>query len=119
MARHAVAPYAERLNLVPGAFDLGVTQALGAWDSLWARIRGVRDHASRVEALAASYSGLSDIGLLAEAATLRPGLLHDAEKLQPRVFALAYVAVERHTGLRYYPVQLAGGRALTGRRVVE
>jgi preprotein translocase subunit SecA len=79
----------------------------------------VRDHAARVKALAASLAGLSDIALLAEAAALRPGLLRAADTLQPRVFALVHVAVERHLGLRYHPVQLAGGRALTGRRIVE
>jgi len=119
MARHAVAPYAERLNFAPGGFDLGVAQAVGAWSAHWAGIAGVENHARRVQALAAKMSGLSDIALLAEAATLRPGLLRAAEALQPRVFALVHVAVERHLGMRYYPVQLAGGRALTGRRIVE
>src|ERR1700736_597648 len=109
MARHAVAPYAERLNIVPGGFDLGFAQALGSWDALWASVGGVRDHGRRVKALAASMTGLSDIALLTEAATLRPGLLRSADQLRPRVFALVHVAVERHLGLRYHPVQLAGG----------
>jgi preprotein translocase subunit SecA len=119
MARHAVAPYAERATFVHGSFDFGATQALGALQARWARIAGVRSHARRVQALAASFAGLSDIALLAEATTLRPGLLRDADALLPRVFALVHVAVERHLGMRYYPVQLAGGRALTGRRIVE
>lgn len=119
MTRHAVAPYAERLSYVPGAFDLGVAQTVGSWSARLARIAGVRSHAQRVKALAASMSGLIDIALLAEAASLRPRLLREAEMLQPKVFAMVHVAVERHMGLRYHPVQLAGGRALTGRRVVE
>jgi preprotein translocase subunit SecA len=119
MARHAVAPYAERLNLVPGGFDLGVTQAFGAWDVRLARIARARGFVHRVRALAASMSGMSDIALLAEAGALRPGLLRAAEALRPKVFALVHVAVERHLGMRYFPVQLAGGRALTGRRIVE
>src|SRR5665647_2822161 len=101
MARHAVAPYAERLNIVPGGFDLGVAQAIGTWNARWAGFGKVRDHAARVKALAASLAGLSDIALLAEAAALRPGLLRAADTLQPRVFALVHVAVERHLGLRY------------------
>jgi preprotein translocase subunit SecA len=134
MARQAVAPYAERLNFVLGGFDLGVAQAMGSWSARWAGIAGVQGYSRRVKALAASMSGLSDIALLAEAATLRPHLLRpglsrphlsrlhlprDAETSRARVFALVHVAVERHLGLRYHPVQLAGGRALTGRRVVE
>ena len=119
MTRHAVAPYAERLSYVPDAFDLGVAQTVGAWGARLARIAGVRSHAQRVKSLAALIAGLSDIALLAEAASLRPRLLRQAEMLQPRLFAMVHVAVERHMGLRYHPVQLAGGRALTGRRVVE
>ena len=119
MTRQAVAPYAERMNLPPGSFDLGVAQALGALQVRWAGRARVRDHAGRVQALAQSLSGVSDIALLAETAALRPALLRSAETLLERVFALVHVAVERHTGLRYYPVQLAGGRALTGRRIVE
>jgi hypothetical protein len=119
MTRHAVAPYAERLSYLPGAFDLGVAQTVGAWSARLARIAGVRSHAQRVKALAASMPGLSDIAMLAEAASLRPRLLGEAEMLQPKVFAMVHVAVERHMGLRYHPVQLAGGRALTGWRVVE
>ena len=134
MARQAVAPYAERLNFVPSGFDLGVTQAWGAWSARRGGIAGVHGYSRRVKALAASLSGLSDIALLAEAATLRPLLLRPslshaslshagssrgAETPLPRVFALVHVAVERHLGLRYHPVQLTGGRALTGRRVVE
>jgi len=119
MARHAVAPYAERLNLVPGGFDLGAAQAFGAWNARLAGITRGRNFARRVRALADSLSGLSDIALLAEAASLRPALLRDREKSRERVFALVHVAVERHLGLRYFPVQLIGGRALTGRRIVE
>jgi preprotein translocase subunit SecA len=119
MNRHAVAPYAERLHIVSGGFDLSVAQAMGAWSARWSRISRVQAYARQVKALAASMSDLSDIALLTEAATLRPRLLHDGEGLQPRVFALVYAAVERHLGLRYHPVQLAGGRALSRRRVVE
>ena len=119
MPRHAVAPYAERLNLVPGGFDLGAAQAFGAWNARLAGITRGRNFARRVQALADSLSGLSDIALLAEAASLRPALLRDQEKSRERVFALVHVAVERRLGLRYFPVQLIGGRALTGRRIVE
>src|SRR5581483_3160564 len=119
MTRQAIAPYIERVNLPPGSFDLGVAQALGALQVRWSRITRVTDGAARVEALAQMLSGLSDIALLAEAAALRPALLRAAEPLLDRVFALVHVAVERHTGLRYYPVQLAGGRELTGRNIVE
>lgn len=119
MNRHAVAPYAERLNIVSGGFDLGVAQAMGAWSARWSRIGGVQAYARQVKALAASLSGLSDIALLTEAATLRPRLLRDGQTFQPQVFALVHAAVERNLGLRYHPVQLAGGRALSRRRVVE
>ena len=117
MPRSAVAPYAERLHVVPGGFDLGVSQIWGNWNAR--RIVGVLGFARQVQSIAASMSGLSDIALLAGAAAARPGLLRDATTSLPRIFAMVHVAVERHLGLRYYPVQLAGGRALTGRRVVE
>ena len=82
MTRHAVAPYAERLSYVPDAFDLGVAQTVGAWSARLARIAGVRSHAQRVKSLAALIAGLSDIALLAEAASLRPRLLRQAEMLR-------------------------------------
>ena len=128
MARHAVAPYAERTSPAPGAFDLRVHAAWGTAEARWARVGAVRRFAREVEAQAARYAGRSDATLLADAASLRPALLRPAllrpallrrTVLQPRVFALVHAAVERHLGLRYYPVQLAGGRALTRRRVVE
>ena len=59
MTRHAVAPYAERLSYVPGASDLGVAQTVGAWSARLARIAGVRSHAQRVKALAASAASRS------------------------------------------------------------
>jgi preprotein translocase subunit SecA len=119
MVRHAVAPYAERMSVVPGAFDLAATAAWGTLAARWGGLGGIRRHAQKIESLAATFATLSDSSLLAEAATLRPAVLRDAEGLQPRVFALVHAAVERHLGLRFHPVQLAGGRALTRRRVVE
>jgi preprotein translocase subunit SecA len=117
MPRRAVAPYAERLHVVPGGFDLEVARI---WGGLNARgIIGIGDFGRKVETLAASLSSLSDIALLAEAARLRPILLRDETAPLVRIFALTHVAVERNLGMRYYPVQLAGGRALIGRRVVE
>ncbi len=119
MVRHAVAPYAERVAVTPNGFDLGVLRIAGAWAARLTVIGGIEAYAQRVGALAVDYAKLGDVALLAEAARLRPGLLRDPAGLRDRVFALAAVAVQRHTGLRYFPVQLAGGRALTGRRVVE
>jgi preprotein translocase subunit SecA len=117
MPRHAVAPYAERVHTAPGAFDLGAWQLWGQWNTR--RVPGVRDFARKVESEARLWSRKSDIALLAEASALRPVLLRDAAAPLTRIFALVHVAVERNLGLRYYPVQLAGGRALTRRRVVE
>ena len=119
MVRHAVAPYAERLSIVSGSFDLGVAQAIGSWSARWSRIGRVQIYAREVKALAGSMSCLSDIALLAEAAALRPSLLQQGERFQSRAFALVHAAVERHLGLRYHPVQLAGGRALTSRSILE
>src|SRR3954447_24215917 len=119
MARHAVAPYAERFSPTAGAFDLGAFAAWGALDVRFAPHYRVLRHARRVQALAEKLKRLSDTALLMEAAALRPNMLRDPAGLQPKVFALAHVAVERHLGLRYHPVQLAGGQALTGRRIVE
>src|SRR6266700_1795805 len=100
MPRHAVAPYAERSHVVPGGFDLGVTQLWGKWTAR--RVGGVARFARAVENAAAALSGLSDIALLAEAANLRPVLLRDAAVPLTRIFALVHVAVERNLGLRYY-----------------
>ena len=119
MARHAIAPYAERHSTTLGAFDLDVTAAWGAMEARLGSAPGIQRHARAVKALADAYTGLSDHALLATAATLRPGLIRDPVALQPLIFALVHAAVERHTGLRYHPVQLAGGRALTRRRIVE
>ncbi len=119
MARHAVAPYAERLNAASGAFDLAALSAWGVLDAqLSGRLRG-RSHANRVRQLAASFTHLSDAGLLAEAAMLRPRLLREADALRPHVFALVHLAVERQLGLRYHTVQLNGGLALSRRQIVE
>ena len=119
MVRVISAPYAERSSPMPGPFDL---RAIAAWGTVSARLPGrlgVAGHAQRVGTLAAALAGRSDAALLAEAAAVRPALLDRPAAMQPRVFALVHAAVERHLGLRYHPVQLAGGRALTRRRVVE
>jgi preprotein translocase subunit SecA len=119
MIRHAVAPYAERVTVAPNGFDLGVLRIAGAWASRLTRIGGIEAYAQRIAALSADYTKLSDLALLTQAARLRPGLLRDPAGMRDHVFALTSVAVQRHTGLRYFPVQLAGGRALIGRKVVE
>jgi preprotein translocase subunit SecA len=119
MQRSAVAPYAERLSPIPGPFDLAAHAAWGAIDVRLAALSGIGRHAREIQALALKYAGLSDAALLTEAASLRHRLLRESAALQPVVFALVHVAVERHLGMRYHPVQLAGGRALTGRRIVE
>ena len=56
MTRHVVAPYAERLSYVPGAFDLGAVQTVGTW-SACLRIARVRSHAQRVKTLARVAGG--------------------------------------------------------------
>ena len=119
MERHAVAPYAERFSPIPGPFDMGAHAAWGALDVRLANLSGIRRHAREIKALAARFTALGDTALLMEAASLRQRLLREGAALQPVVFALVHAAVERHLGMRYHPVQLAGGRALTGRRVVE
>ena len=119
VGRRAVAPYAERASSLPGAFDLGLAQAFGTWSVRRLRRGAVEAEARAVRDIAAGLAGLGDVALLAEAAALRPALLRDGKRLLPHAFALAHVAVERHLGLRYHAVQLAGGRALTGRRIVE
>ncbi len=119
MIRQAVAPYAERMTTVPGAFDLGAAQLAGHWQARLARMWGIGGYARQVEALAAGLAGKSDLALLGEAGALRPALTRSGNALQPRIFALVYVAVERCLGLRYHPVQLSGGAALTKRRIVE
>ncbi len=151
MARPSAAPYAERLSLVPGAFDLGVIAAWGTVEARLAACSRIQHHARQVRALAERMARLSDAALLAEAAMLRPALLRGAstQPAEPRdtpfprvsgtpfprvsgtpfprvsgtprtrAFALVHAAVERHLGMRYHAVQLAGGRALTGRNIVE
>ena len=119
MARPTAAPYAERAHTAPGAFDRAAITAWGGLSARLARPTGLHRHAREVKGLAARLSGLGDAALLAEAAALRPALLRDAARLRPQVFALVHAAVERTLGLRYHPVQLAGGLALTRRTVVE
>ncbi len=119
MVRTAVAPYAERLSVVPSAFDLGLIAAWGAVEARFARLSRIQARAAEIKGLAAGFSDLSEAGLLARAAALRPDLPRDHGRLLPLVFALVHAAVERHLGLRFHPVQLAGGRALTRRNVVE
>ena len=119
MARTIFAPYAERAVLPSSGFDLRVS---AAWGALGARLpggTGIERHARAVRALAAALEGRGDAALLAEAAAIRPALLERPAALQPRLFALVHVAVQRHLGLRFHAVQLAGGRALLGRNVVE
>ena len=125
MVRHATAPYAERPSTVAGAFDLGFASAWGSLDARLACLprpaclARIATYARRIERLADTFAQLSDPALLAEAAALRPLLMRGAELRQAHVFALVHAALQRHLGLRYHPVQLAGGRALTARRVVE
>ena len=119
MAASSPAPYAERFSPVSGAFDRAAAAAWGGLSARLARPSGLQRHARQVKALAAELSGLSDPALLATAASIRPALLRDPARLQPRVFALVHAAVERQLGLRYHPVQLAGGLALTTRTVIE
>jgi preprotein translocase subunit SecA len=117
--RQAVAPYAERAAPPPSAFDLF---AASAWGALQTRLPGplaIAAHAAQIEAIAAGLADRSDAALLAEAAALRPALLQNPAGLHTHAFALVHAAVERRLGLRYFPVQLAGGRELTRRRVVE
>ena len=119
MTQQAIAPYPERLVRLPRGFDLAAASAWGGLEAHWPALSGAGRFARQVEAEAARLSGHSASALLAEATALRTGLLRDPAGLQTRAFGLVHVAVERELGLRYYPVQLAGGRALTSRRVVE
>ena len=119
MVRYAAAPYAERAVARMGAFDLRAASAWGALEARWAWTGGIERHARAVEALAAGFARQTDIALLAEAAALRPALLRHGRQQQTRVFALVHAVVERTLGLRYYPVQLAGGRNLLRRCIVE
>ena len=118
MQRYAVAPYAERPGVVPTPFDLWAISLWGTLEAHWpasgiARFaRTVRTHADRA-------AGMTDAALLAEAAALRPGLLEHAARLQLRVFGLVHEAVRRHLGVRYHDVQLASGRLLTRRALIE
>ena len=118
MQRFAVAPYAERPTTSPKSFDLW---ANSVWGSVAARrpAMGIARFARQVRAEAARHEGGSDVALLAAAAALRPALLRDAARLQPVVFGMVHVAVQRQLGLRYHDVQLAGGRLLTRRVVAE
>ncbi len=119
MDRLAVAPYAERVSTLPGAFDLAAASAWGAMEARWSRVVRIEQAARHIKGIAAGFATLTDTALRAEADRLRPALLQPTARLQPHVFALVHAAVERHLGLRYHPVQLAGGQALTGRRIVE
>ena len=119
MVRYATAPYTERAGSLPGPLDLRAVAAWGTLASRWSAAGGIEPFARDVRKLADGFAGRSDAALLAEAAALRPALLRGYEALLPRVFALAHVAVERHLGMRFHAVQLAGGRLLTGRNVVE
>ena len=119
MARTIFAPHVERAVPPHSGFDLRVS---ALWGVLGARLPGATDierHAHAVRTLAAGLEGRSDAALLAEAAAIRPALLERQAALQPRLFALVQVAVQRHLGLRFHAVQLAGGRALMRRTVVE
>ena len=119
MVRFAAAPYAEREAAIPGAFDLRATAAWGTVLAHLPRPASIAGHARQIRGIAAEYEGWSDASVLAEAGAIRQGLLRTPDALRSRVFALVYTVVERHLGLRYHPVQLAGGRVLTGRRVAE
>ncbi len=118
MKRLAVAPYAERPATLPKTFDLWATSAWGSLEARWPA-GGIAAFARRVRSEALRYESMSGPALLAEAATLRPALLQHASRLQPRVFGLVHEAVRRHLELRYHDVQLAGGRLLTRRTLVE
>ncbi len=113
------APYAERASTIPGAFDLRAAAAWGAVEGRLPPLAGIGRYARQIRGLAATLEGHGDAALLARAASLRPALLKRGPALQPQVFALVHVAVQRQLGLRYHPVQLSGGRALTRRQVVE
>ena len=119
MARFAPAPYAERAAAIPGAFDLRAAAAWGAIDARLPRTVSIAAYARKIQTIAAQFDGQSDQALLAEAAALRQALLRTPAALRTRVFALVHAVVERHLGLRYHPVQLTGGRVLTGRRIAE
>jgi len=120
MRRYAVAPYAERFIRPGNAFDRRVATMVGQWRAaLTGRLTGAAEFALDVAREAASVSGHSGPALLASAAALRTALLKDPGARRTQVFGLVATAVERHLGLRYYPVQLLGGRALTSRRIVE
>ena len=119
MVRFAAAPYAERDSTLPGAFDLRAAAAWGAFQAHLPRPASIAAHARQIQAIAAQFEVRSDAALLAEAGAIRQGLLRTPAALRLRVFALVHTVVERHLGLRYHPVQLAGGRVLTGRRIAE
>ena len=119
VAHSNAAPYAELARTMPGAFDRAAASAWGGLSARLARPIRLQRHARAVQEMATELAGLSDAGLTAAAAAIRPALLQNPARLQPRVFALVHAAVERQLGLRYHPVQLAGGLALTRRTVVE
>ena len=118
MTRLAVAPYAERPSVAPKPFDLWATSVWGTLEARWPAA-GIASFARQVHTEAARFAAMSNPALLAEAVALRPALLQNTARLQPRVFGLVHAAVERHLGLRYHDVQLAGGRLLTRRAIVE
>jgi preprotein translocase subunit SecA len=118
MTRLAVAPYAERHGKSPRPFDLWTTSVWGGLEARWP-VGGITTFAKHVRSEALRYEPMSDPALLAAAAALRPALLQHPARLQPRVFGLAHAAVQRHMGMRYHAVQLAGGRLLTRRAVAE
>ena len=118
--RVATAPYAERVALQHGGFDRAILSAYGKAEAALGRSNVMWRRARAITGLAKAAALKSDSAILAEAGSLRPLLLHDrSAAIEERAFALVYAAVERHLGLRYHPVQLVGGLALRGRRVVE
>ena len=120
MMRQAIAPYVERSSHPGTTFERAAATLLGHAQAGWTgRLRGAAGFAATVERAAAGVAGLGDAALLAHAAALRTALMRDPTAHQDQVFALVATAIHRTLGLRYYPVQLLGGRALTGRRIVE
>jgi preprotein translocase subunit SecA len=120
--REAIAPYRERAEPVDNAVDRWLARRLGEAEARlpfrrWALAARTR----AVLRLAPAMEAMSDTALKAEAAALRPRLLHGGLRgpALVRAFALVREASGRTLGMRHHPVQIQGAFGLIDGRLVE
>jgi preprotein translocase subunit SecA len=117
----AIAPYAERDVRPLAGFDRSAAILLGRLRLLSQPARAGESVAASVRRLAQNYEGLSEAKLTETAQSMRARLLCEGAsgRTARDAFALVHAVVERTLGLRYHPVQIAGGLGMLKRQTVE